>query len=68
MLDRDVGSGALMQKPRRPGCLVKGGRQHCLRGRALRGAGSIAVSPDGRNVYATAFTSDAVAVFRQAGR
>jgi fibronectin-binding autotransporter adhesin len=68
VLDRDAGSGALMQKPRRPGCLVKGGRQHCLRGRALRGAGSIAVSPDGRNVYATAFTSDAVAVFRRAAR
>ena len=68
VLDRDPGSGALMQKPRRPGCLVKGGRHHCLRGRALRGASSIAVSPDGRNVYATAFTSDAVAVFRRTAR
>jgi DNA-binding beta-propeller fold protein YncE len=68
VLDRDAGSGALKQKPRRPGCLVKAARQQCLRGRALLGASSIAVSPDGRNVYATAFASDAVAVFRRAAR
>ena len=68
VLDRDAGSGALKQKPRRPGCLVKAARQQCLRGRALLGAGSIAVSPDGRNVYATAFKSDAVTVFRRAAR
>jgi DNA-binding beta-propeller fold protein YncE len=68
VLDRDSGSGALKQKPRRPGCLVKAGRQQCLRGRALLGASSIAVSPDGRHVYATAFASDAVAVFKRAAR
>jgi DNA-binding beta-propeller fold protein YncE len=38
----------------------------CSRGRALAGVGSIVVSPDGRNVYSTAFASNAVDVFRRA--
>ena len=33
------------------------------RRRALAGVAKLAVSPDGRNVYAAAFTSDAVAAF-----
>ena len=32
------------------------------------GASSVAVSPDGRNLYATAFSSDAVGVFKRVTR
>ena len=40
----------------------------CTPGRALSGASSVAVSPDGRNLYATAFSSDAVGVFKRVTR
>lgn len=67
VFDRDD-AGALMQKPRRPGCLVVRGAPDCLRGRALLGASSVAVSPDGRHVYAGAFRSNAVTVFERVTR
>jgi DNA-binding beta-propeller fold protein YncE len=67
-LTRNAQSGALMQKPRRPGCVVIGAASDCTPGRALSGASSVAVSPDGRNVYSTAFSSDAVAVFKRVTR
>jgi fibronectin-binding autotransporter adhesin len=66
VLDRSTESGALTQKSRRPGCLAMGVPQSCLLGRGLRGASSIAVSPDGRYVYAAAFASNAVSVFKRA--
>jgi DNA-binding beta-propeller fold protein YncE len=65
VLDRDAESGALTQKPRRPGCLAVGVPQSCSLGRGLLGASSIAVSPDGRYVYAAAFASNAVSVFKR---
>ena len=37
----------------------------CTPGQTLRGASSVAVSPDGRYVYAAAFGSDAVGVFKR---
>lgn len=64
-LTRNAQSGALMQKPRRPGCAVSGAASDCTLGRALSGAGSVAVSPDGRNLYSTAFSSNAVAIFKR---
>jgi DNA-binding beta-propeller fold protein YncE len=67
-LTRNAQSGALMQKPRRPGCVVIGAASDCTLGRALSGAGSVAVTPDGRNVYSTAFSSDAVGVFKRVTR
>ncbi len=67
VFDRD-GAGALMQKPRRAGCLVVRAAPDCTRARALLGASSVAVSPDGRHVYAAAFKSDAVAVFKRVVR
>jgi DNA-binding beta-propeller fold protein YncE len=67
-LTRNGQSGALMQKARRPGCVVMGAAADCMLGRALSGASSVAVSPDGRNVYATAFSSDAVGVFKRVTR
>ena len=67
-LTRNAQSGALMQKPRRPGCVVIAAASDCTLGRALSGASSVAVSPDGRNLYATAFSSDAVGVFKRVTR
>jgi DNA-binding beta-propeller fold protein YncE len=58
-------SGAVIQKPRRPGCAVTGRVPDCLSGRGLRGASSAVVSPDGRSVYVTGNKSNAVAVFRR---
>jgi DNA-binding beta-propeller fold protein YncE len=65
VLNRAAESGALTQKPRRAGCLAMGVPQSCLLGRGLRGASSIAVSPDGRYVYAAAFASNAVSIFKR---
>lgn len=65
VLDRGAESGALTQKPRRAGCLAMGVPQSCSLGRGLRGASSIAVSPDGKYVYAAAFASNAVSVFKR---
>lgn len=66
VLDRNQETGAVAQKPGPPGCVAPKSVSGCTRGRALRGASSIAVSPDGRNVYSTAFGSNAVDVFRRA--
>jgi DNA-binding beta-propeller fold protein YncE len=66
VLDRGAESGALTQKPRRAGCLAMGIPQSCSLGRGLRGASSIAVSPDGKYVYSAAFASNAVSVFKRA--
>jgi len=53
------------QKPNKLGCIAPKSVPGCTVGRALGGAGSAVVSPDGRNVYSTAFTSNAVDVFRR---
>jgi DNA-binding beta-propeller fold protein YncE len=45
-------------------CISPGGRSGCARGRHMRGVGSVAVSPDGHHVYATAFASNAVVTLR----
>jgi DNA-binding beta-propeller fold protein YncE len=58
----------VIQKPRAPGCLVGSATPGCLIGRGLRGASSVAVSPDGRNVYSAAFKSDSIAIFRRVTR
>ena len=65
VLNRNTSSGALIQKPRRPGCVVVQATPDCTLGRGLSGASSIAVSPDGRYVYAAAFASNSVAVFKR---
>lgn len=64
VLDRKPKGGAVRQKPGATGCLaiaVNG----CTRARALKGVSSIALSPDGRYAYSTAFESNAVAVFKR---
>jgi DNA-binding beta-propeller fold protein YncE len=65
VFDRDTESGFVAQKPGPRGCVAPSKVHGCSLGRALEGAGSIVVSPDGRNVYSTASLSNAVDVFRR---
>jgi DNA-binding beta-propeller fold protein YncE len=65
VLDRTPKTGGVEQKPHRGGCVAPRSAPGCTTGRALAGVSSVAVSPDGRNVYATAFNSNAVDVFRR---
>ena len=67
---RSAPSGALGQLPGAGGCVTWLKQPPCTPGRALRAPEGLAVSPDGGNVYVTAFSSGAVAVmnrFRQTG-
>lgn len=59
------GKGAVRQLPGAAGCLARKQVQGCTLARALAGVSSVAVSPDGRNVYAAANESNAVDVFRR---
>ena len=68
VFNRDTGWGAVAQKTRLTGCLTVGAKPGCTSGRALRGAGSVTVSPDGKNVYTAAFKSNAVAIFKRVNR
>lgn len=53
VLHRDRATGALTQSPGRAGCISQGGGGgRCAGGRALDEVWGVAVSPDGRNVYA----------------
>ena len=63
VLNRRPKSGALFQKPGPAGCAAPRSVPGCSPGRALRGASSIAISADGKYLYATAFGSNAVDVF-----
>jgi DNA-binding beta-propeller fold protein YncE len=63
-----AGDGSLTRVKGKAGCVSVAGRHGCSRGRALDGAGSVAVSPGGGSVYVVAPSSDAVAIFRRAGR
>jgi DNA-binding beta-propeller fold protein YncE len=58
-------AGSVAQKPGAAGCLAPPSVSGCTRARALKGVSSIAVSPDGRNVYSTSFESNAVDIFRR---
>ncbi len=57
--------GAVRQLPGAAGCIARKQVQGCTLGRAISGVSSVAVSPDGRNVYATANESNAIDVFRR---
>jgi DNA-binding beta-propeller fold protein YncE len=65
VLSRDAGTGKLKQRPGAAGCIAAGGSAGCATAIGLRGPNSVAVSTDGKNVYATAFGSNAVVVFRR---
>jgi Uncharacterized conserved protein len=59
--DRNPATGSLVQKRGTAGCIAQGRMKGCARGRALRVPFGIAISPDGRNVYALA--DDSIAIF-----
>jgi DNA-binding beta-propeller fold protein YncE len=65
-----LADGTLRQKPGIQGCLSSRAVEllpgYCAPVAAIQGASSVAVSPDGRNVYVAALLSDAVAVFDRA--
>lgn len=70
IFERDEASGALRQLNGTAGCLSKDGTARpggpvgeCQTGRQLDDPRSVAVSPDGKNVYVTASGSHAVTVF-----
>jgi DNA-binding beta-propeller fold protein YncE len=65
VFDRNASSGGLMQKRVRRGCVIARATPGCVRGRGLRGASALAVSPDGRFVYSAAFKSNAIGVFKR---
>jgi DNA-binding beta-propeller fold protein YncE len=56
-------TGLLEQLPGQRGCVRHGRGGGCAPARALGGPASIAISPDGRNVYVAASGSDALGVF-----
>jgi DNA-binding beta-propeller fold protein YncE len=61
---RDRGTGALTRLPGTDGCISDDGTGgDCVDGVALNTVFSVAVSADGRNVYAASYFSNAVAVF-----
>lgn len=59
---RNARSGKLSQRAGADGCISAGGRAGCAEAIGLDRPNSVAVSPDGRNVYATAVGSDTVAI------
>jgi DNA-binding beta-propeller fold protein YncE len=62
---RNARTGRLTQAAGAAGCIAAKGASGCAPARGLRGPNSVAVSPDGRSVYATALKSDAVIVLRR---
>ena len=66
VFNRNGDSGALIAEAASTGLHDRPLRRRTARPRAaLRGASSVAVSPDGKNVYSAAFASNAVAVFKR---
>lgn len=65
VFDRDPETGFVAKKTGVRGCLAPKQVPGCTPGRALGAAGSIVVSPDGRNVYSTSQKSGAVDIFRR---
>jgi DNA-binding beta-propeller fold protein YncE len=63
--DRDAGSGGLIQKRNKRGCVSSRPAPDCVRARGLLGASALAVSPDSRFVYSAAFRSNAIGVFKR---
>ena len=62
---RNARTGKLTQAAGSAGCIALAGANGCATARGLAGPNSVAVSPDGRNVYATSLLSSAVVSFRR---
>ncbi|HZR79603.1 MAG TPA: beta-propeller fold lactonase family protein [Candidatus Binatia bacterium] len=66
VLTRDRKTGALTQLPGPAGCISEGGSGgQCANGRALSKPRSVAVSPNGKQVYVTSGDGSAVAVLQR---
>lgn len=62
---RDLAAGTLTQLEGGLGCINEDASDGCAMGRALKGAYSASISPDGRNVYVASWADKAVAVFKR---
>jgi DNA-binding beta-propeller fold protein YncE len=62
---RNARAGTLTQPKGAAGCIAAKGATHCASAIALDGPNSLAVSPDGRNVYATSRASNSISVFQR---
>jgi DNA-binding beta-propeller fold protein YncE len=60
---RDRRRGTLRQAPKSAGCVAAGGPEGCAAALGLDEPNSVAISPDGRSVYATSRASDSVTSF-----
>lgn len=61
---RNPTTGAIAQLPKPLGCIsIQVIGDHCRKGTGLDGANSVAVSPDGMNIYVASKASDSVTVF-----
>src|ERR1700722_20032352 len=61
---RNAATGKLTQASGAAGCIAARAANSCARGFGLLVPNSVAVSPDGRDVYATSVASNAIAIFR----
>jgi DNA-binding beta-propeller fold protein YncE len=66
VLARDPSTGALAQATDGSGCIVDSALTGCTPGVELSGANAVAVSPGGRDVYATSLFSNSVTSFSRA--
>jgi DNA-binding beta-propeller fold protein YncE len=65
-LNRNTTTGAITQPAGTAGCVSQTGAGPCADGRGLGGAWDVAVSPNGKSVYAASLNSGAVARFNRA--
>lgn len=63
VLTRDSSTGALSQAADGSGCVVNSPLTGCTTGRQLAGANAIALSRDGRSLYATSLFSSSITAF-----
>jgi DNA-binding beta-propeller fold protein YncE len=63
VFNRNIGTGALMQRSLPEGCVGETNTAGCTDGKALDGPFSIVLAPGGHHLYVAAVASDAVAVF-----
>jgi len=62
---RNSRSGTLTQPKGTAGCIAAKGAEGCTPAIGLDGPNSVAVSPDGRNVYATSRASNSISIFQR---
>ncbi len=65
VFERNARTGRLSQAAGASGCIAAMGAGGCARAVGLDGPNSVAISPDGRNVYATSLQSNSIAIFRR---